>query len=102
MFFIKKHPLYSTALILSLALVLFAAILALLAPDGYYIVGSSEWGKAAILKLSAGTLALIGFNFFIANYLFYRDRLLAYILVFLNLAAVFTVFMKVAFFRTLW
>ena len=102
MFLIKKHPLYAAIIFSGILLSVISVVTAFVLPEGYFIIGTVEWGKEAIIWLTMATLGMFLFNCFLSCRLFYRDRFLSYAIIFLSLFLIFMVFLKVAFFNILW
>lgn len=94
---IKKHPVFFAAAIFGTLTSLSAFFLALLLPPGVISAsGLLEWSRGTALASSFTALSIVGINYAVSIYLFYRDRASAYALGFISSIAGLFMLMKVA------
>jgi len=94
---IKKHPTFFIAALTGVITSIFASALALTLPSGVISApGPLEWNRGLILGLGFAALSVIGVNYAVSIYLFYRDRASAYVLNFTSAILGLILLMKVA------
>lgn len=93
---IKKYPTFFISAAIGVLASIFASGLAFLLSPGISASGSFEWNQWTAFVLGVAVLFVVGVNYAVSLYLFYRDRAAAYALNFASAVMGLLVLMKVA------